>query len=105
MFEKDILLDEDAFDTAVTEFADLSTRLQKLRGRLEEMISTLQTGFNTPAGRKFVKSCKNNLFDPMDDQKAVFEHIANTLQGSREAYKAVFTEYEELNSAIDGVDD
>ena len=105
MFEKDILLDEDAFDTAVTEFAALSTRLQKLRGRLEEMVSILQTGFNTPAGRKFVKSCKNNLFDPMDDQKAVFEHIANTLWESKEAYSTVFTEYEEQNSAIDRLND
>ena len=99
-FDTDIVLDEAAFNTAISDFADLSVKLQKLRSDIEAMLELLESGFDTPAGRKFVNSCKNNLLIPLDDQKAVLEHISETLQQSRQKYSAVFTAYSALQGAI-----
>ena len=99
-FREDIVLDEEAFDRAVGEFADLSTRLQNLRNDMEQMLNDLKAGFDTPAGTKFINACKTTLFSPMDDQKLVLDHISSTLQESREAYRSVFDSYESLQSTI-----
>lgn len=103
IFAQDIVLDEEAFNTAVTEFAELSGKLQKLRNDIEDMLNTLKDGFDTPAGRKFLNACESNLFMPLDDQKLVLDHISSTLASSRQAYQSVFREYESLQAAINQV--
>ena len=103
MFEKDIVLDEEAFAAAIKDYDALKTRLEKLRGDIEKMLELLQTGFNTPAGRKFVSSCKTNLFTPLNDQARVLEHISTTLAECKSSYAVVFTKYKELNKAIEDV--
>ena len=100
MFGEDIVLDEEAFDTAIADFSTLSGKLQNLRTEIEEMISTLRVGFDTPAGAKFINSCEKNLFQPLDAQKVVLEHISSTLRESKQAYESVFREYEELQATI-----
>ncbi len=100
VFGKDLLLDEEAFDKAVQQFADLGSRLQQLRTDIEEMLMHLKVGFDTPAGRKFLSSCEKNLLTPLDDQKLVLDHISTTLLESKQAYTAVFQEYENLQAAI-----
>lgn len=100
VFSEDIVLDEEAFDKAIEDFSALSDKLQRLRFEVEDMISTLRTGFDTPAGEKFIKSCEKNLFQPLDAQKVVLEHISSTLRESKQAYETVFREYEELQSTI-----
>ncbi len=98
--EKDILLDQEAFQQAITKFGDLSIQVQDLRKEIEEMLSTLQKGFDTPAGRKFIQSCQGNLLEPLDRQKAVIDHISETLGQANTAYESVFSEYEQLNGTI-----
>lgn len=105
MFNKDILLNDEAFDKAVEDFKALSVSLQELRGKVESMMKTLETGFNTPAGRKFIRSCQDNLFQPLDDQKLVLEHICESLESVKDTYAPVFTEYDELTKSINRVED
>ena len=100
VFGEDMVLDEEAFEKAARQFADLSVQLQQLRTGLEDMLLQLKQGFDTPAGRKFVVSCEKNLFKPLDDQKLVLDHISAALLDSKQAYGAVFREYEELHAAI-----
>lgn len=103
VFGEDIVLDEEAFETAIQDFAALSTKLLKLRGDLTDMMDGLREGFNTPAGVKFINACETNLFQPLDDQKLVIDHIASTLQQSKQAYESVFQAYEDLQEAINQV--
>ncbi len=100
LFSEDIILDEEAFKKASDDFAALSIRLHNLDEEIEDMLLTLQKGFDTPAGKKFVEACRNNLRQPMNDQKLVLEHISQTLAEVRVMYSKVFREYESLNAAI-----
>lgn len=103
LFSEDIVLDEEAFNTAIAEFAELSKKLQRLRSDIEDMLNTLKAGFDTPAGVKFLNSCEANLFRPLDAQKLVLDHISTTLAESKQAYESVFSEYEALQTAINQV--
>jgi uncharacterized protein YukE len=96
----DIIIDEEAFNTAVNDMSSLEQKLQTLRNDTEDMINTLKTGWDTPAGRKFVASCEKNLYKPLDDQKLVLNHISKTLNDSRTAYQSVFSEYQDLQNTI-----
>jgi uncharacterized protein YukE len=96
----DIIIDEEAFNTAVNDMRSLEQKLQALRNDTEDMINTLKTGWDTPAGRKFVASCEKNLYKPLDDQKLVLQHISDTLNDSRTAYQSVFSEYQDLQNTI-----
>lgn len=100
VFNRDIVLDEEAFEQAMADFEDLSGKLQSLRDEIDRTLETLQTGFDTPAGRKFVTSCRNNLIKPLEDQRDVLNHISDTLQRSRQEYSTVFREYESLQTTI-----
>ena len=96
----DIVLDEEAFNKAASDFEELATQLQSLRDDVDKMLTDLQTGFDTPAGRKFIASCQNNLITPLEQQKLVIEHISSTLNEVKGAYTPVFTEYDSLNKQI-----
>lgn len=100
VFRYDIVLDQEAFNKAISDFSALSTRLENLRADVEDILETLETGFDTPAGRKFIKSCKSNLVNPLNDQKLVIDHIYESLTESQKAYESVFSEYQDLNSTI-----
>lgn len=100
MFNQDIIIDQEAFAKAINEFEALSARLEKLRIKIEGMMDALEKGFDTPAGRKFLSSCTEHLFQPMKDQKVVLEHLAETLRDAQNEYAAVFTKYDELNTAV-----
>ena len=100
MLSQDIVLDEAAFDKAITDFHVLVQKLETLRSELDEMMNTLKAGFDTPAGVKFINSCEEHLFRPLDDQKLVIEHITTTLSESKQAYESVFREYEALQATI-----
>ncbi len=99
-FAQDIVLDEAAFDTAIADFEALGQKLETLRLDLEEMMTILKAGFDTPAGVKFINSCEEHLYRPLDDQKLVLQHISATLRESKLAYESVFREYEALQATI-----
>ena len=98
VFSQDIVLDEEAFDKAIEDFASLSEQLKQLRTEIEDALNGLKNGFNTPAGVKFINSCEKNLYEPLDAQK--LDHISSTLAESKQAYSSVFAEYEDLKNAI-----
>ena len=100
VFSEDIVLDEAAFEQAVKEFAELGGQLKQLRSDIENMLTELKAGFDTPAGRKFISSCEKNLFEPLDAQKLVLDHISDSLSQSKQAYESVFREYEALQAEI-----
>lgn len=103
VFLQDIVLDEEAFDKAIEDFSALSEQLKQLRTEIEDVLNGLKGGFNTPAGVKFINSCEKNLFEPLDAQKLVLDHISSTLSESKQAYSSVFIEYESLKNAINNV--
>ena len=103
VFGEDIVLDEAAFNTAISDFDALANQLQQLRMDIEDMLNILKEGFDTPAGAKFMNSCEKNLFQPLDAQKLVLDHISTSLRESKKAYESVFREYEALQAAINQV--
>ncbi len=100
MFTKDILLDEDRFQTASDQLSGLSTDIKNLRKDINSLLGELEKGFDTPAGKKFINTCKDGLLRPMDDQAAVVKHVSDNLTMARNKYESVFTEYMQLNNLI-----
>ena len=97
---KDILIDEEAFIKASDDLAALSKRIQTLQGDIDRMLNTLEKGWDTPAGKKFKKSCDTVLIQPLKDQKLVIDHVAAVLKTSKQQYQSVFDAYRDLNSSI-----
>jgi DNA-binding ferritin-like protein len=95
-----IILDEAAFNKARSEFASLSNDLAKLRADIEAALNALKSGFDTPAGDVFFKSCTQNLLTPLDREKAVIDHISQTLQEVTKDYSPIFSEYQDLVNTI-----
>lgn len=103
MLGNDIVLDEEAFEAAANGFEAISDKMKQLRQEVENMINTLKSGFDTPAGAKFINSCEKNLYKPIDDQRLVIEHIKETLLSSKQQYETVFDEYSALQSMINNI--
>ena len=102
--KRDILLDEEAFTTAASEFEQLAGKIESLRREIEEMLNGLKTGFDTPAGRKFVQSCESTLLDPLEKQRIVVEHISQNLGTAKSMYQSVFDEYREVAQLMNSAD-
>jgi hypothetical protein len=100
VLDRDITIDEEAFTRAAADLAALSTRLMRLRMRIESLLSTLRNGFNTPCGTIFMNSCQTNLIQPLRDQKLVLDHVSYNLRTSRSKYQSVFNAYQSLNNTI-----
>ena len=96
----DVVLDDAAFEKAIADFSDLAVQLQSLRDDIVDLLDVLKKGFDTPAGRKIIRSCEDNLLQPLDKQKLVIDHISTTLNDVKTAYATVFTEYGTLNTTI-----
>jgi uncharacterized protein YukE len=95
-----ILLDQEEFQRAANGFAELSSDLDNIRARIDSMLTRLMQGFDTEAGYKFKKSAENLLLEPMDQQRAVLDHVSEMLGTAREKYESVFNAYQELNDSI-----
>ena len=103
VFGEDIVLDEEAFVTAISRFSALEGQMKSLQIEIEDMLNILRQGFDTPAGRKLIGSCEERLFEPIKAQALVLAHISTTLQQSKQAYESVFRAYEELQMTINQV--
>lgn len=102
--DKDIVLDQDAFQNASDRLENLSENVLLLRRQVEKELDDLMKGFDTSAGWKFRAACEEQLLKPMQDLSAVIMYIAQNLQVARESYDSVFLEYERLNSSIRNVE-
>lgn len=100
MFGQDIIIDEEAFMQASTDLEALNGRLAALRADIENMLTQLEKGFDTPAGAKFNNSCRNILIKPLEDQKLVLDHVSDNLKTAKTQYQSVFDAYRDLNNSI-----
>lgn len=100
VFNKDILLDNEAFIVAAGRLDELSKNMQELRKEISNLLEELKVGFDTPAGKKIYNSCRNNLLQPMDDQVRVISHVSENLLNAKNSYQSVFNEFEALNNII-----
>lgn len=103
LFSKDILLDEEAFQKASTDYADLAQKMEELQTEISNLLDELEKGFDTPAGRKFIKSCRNGLLEPMRKQSIVISHVSTNLSQAQRQYQSVFKEYKALNNTINNI--
>lgn len=99
-FETSMVIEEEAFNTAANEFDELSGKIDSLIKDINEMLNDLKTGFDTPAGHKFINSCESTLLEPLDQQKIVITHISENLKTARTMYQSVFDEYREVVQAM-----
>lgn len=96
----DIVIDEEKMEKAATELAKLSEDMSALEKKIDGMLEHLKIGFDTPAGRKFVSSCRKSLLQPMKDQALAINHVSENLKTARSQYQPVFKEYQQLNQSI-----
>ena len=101
--KKDIVLDQEAFDAAIRDFSELSTKLDSLNNDVEQMLGTVKKGFDTPSGRQLVNLCETRLRQPLDAQKTVLQVISQTLASAKTSYQTAFNEYEELQQLIKNI--
>ena len=99
-FNTNIVIEEEAFTTAANEFDELSGKIDSLMKDINEMLNDLKTGFDTPAGHKFVKSCESTLLEPLKQQRIVVTHISENLKTAKTMYESVFNEYREVVNAM-----
>lgn len=104
LFASDIVIDDEAFRTAVSDFEELIQKIDLLKDQITDMLNTLHTGMDTPAGRKFMSSCEGCLLTPIEQQKIVISHIAEALSISVEKYSDVFEGYERLQTTLNKID-
>ncbi len=98
----DIVLDDVAFQTASDSMAELKTRTEALKARMETMYHNLTTALDTPAGKAVEITAKDVLIEPVDNMWKVIEHVSTTLSEIKGSgrYKDVFVKYEELNQSV-----
>lgn len=100
LFSKDILLDDEAFRNAAAEFIQLSNDMNLLKKDIQDLLDELKTGFDTPAGKKFMEVCESGLLKALEDQANVIEHVSGNLKSAKNSYQSVFAEYQKLNRMI-----
>ncbi len=100
LFNKDVILDEEAFSNAAKRLKKLSESVQNFKKDVNKHLSDLEQGFDTPAGKKFIASCKSSLISPLNDQALVIESVADNLLLAKNSYQSVFNEYQALNNQI-----
>lgn len=100
--QHDILLEEEAFNTASSDMSSLKTRTEILKENLNEMYEALASALDTPAGKQVELTAGKVLIKPIDDLLLVIQHISATLTEiiGTDHYKGVFIKFEELNQSV-----
>lgn len=97
---KDILIDDVKLENAAVELEKIANEMTSLIKNINGLLDDLSKGFNTPAGRKFISTCRNGLLLPIEEQTAVINHVATNLKMANNAYRSVFEDYKSLNNKI-----
>ena len=99
---KDILLDDNAFNTASSDMQALITRTENLKAKMEQMYEDLKNAMDTPAGEAVEMVSKKVLIKPINDMLLVVGHISSTLTDiiGTGYYKDVFVKFENLNESV-----
>lgn len=98
--KNDVLLDEDALKNASQSLEQLAGRIIELHNTINNMLLELHTGFQTPAGDKFIKSCQESLLKPMKNESEVIQQISANLKLANTQYRSVFEEFKALNNLL-----
>lgn len=96
----DIVLDEESFETASKDLAALSTRLEDFQTKMNGLLDDLQKGIDTPAGRKFIATCKGQLTKPINSQAKVINQVSTNLKMAQTSYETVFESFKSINEQI-----
>lgn len=99
-FNKNILINDEEMKHAVRELKKLSKEYSALKKEIEDSLINLEKGFDTPAGRKFVKTYKQTLIKPMKQQVEVIDHVCTNMSRAELEYRPLFEEYKTLNRKI-----
>lgn len=97
---RDIIIDEEAFDRAATAFQELIDDIKALETNINDMLLQLSVGFNTPAGRKFMNAFRLYVIGPVVQQEIVIEQVCENLKIAKNGYQSVFDEYRQLLTDI-----
>jgi DNA repair ATPase RecN len=97
---KDIVLVEEAFEKASQNLDELAREVRSLHDDILKALGELQTGFDTPAGRKFIESSKNGLLEQLKKQETAVSNYSSKLSAARQKYATVFSDYNELNKTL-----
>ena len=99
-FNKTMVIDEEAFTKASADFKGLADKIRGLQNDINEMLTDIKNGFDTSAGRKFIKACEGTLLEPLERQRIVVDHIADNLNMAKSSYQSVFDEYREVTNSM-----
>jgi len=94
--KKDIVIDEEAFDRAVSQFQELCEDINKLLVDVGDMLTVLVRGYDTPAGKKFINACRIHVLSPILEQEKIINQIAKSLIIAKDGYRSVFEEYRQF---------
>lgn len=100
LFSKDIVLDQEAFDRAISSFKSISADIQSLQNDINAQLDLLAVGYNTAAGRKFVNTCRETILKIMKEQTDIVDHVSENLQSAKSEYEQVFAAYNAMNNKL-----
>ncbi len=95
-----MVIDEEAFSKASEEFKELADKINSLSKDINDMLTDIKNGFDTPAGKKFIKACESTLLEPLEQQRIVVTHIAENLEYAKSTYQSVFDNYRDVVGSI-----
>lgn len=101
LFQKnDILLDDKALIDASSNINEVVKDMKSIQKSIDNMLKELHTGFQTPAGDKFIQACEKDLLKPMKTEISIMEKISENLKIANTQYQRVFEEFKNLNKLI-----
>lgn len=102
LLHKDIILNDDALQTASDDMKQLKKDTENLKAKMEKMYQDLKNAMDTPSGEAVELVSKDVLLDPIDNLLLVVDHISTTLAQIQDKgyYNDVFVKFKELNSSI-----
>ena len=98
----DIILDEAAFRKASAKLKDASDGLAQLVTDMEDSVTELERGFDTPAGRSFARLYRERVIRQTSEQGDTLRQISEDLELAKNSYQSVFDEYRKLLSLSQG---
>lgn len=90
------MIDEEALSSAKTQYATEAKDMQDLKDRLKQAVEDLKTGWDTDAGKAFIKKFEDNLYKNMQLYADTIQHMSDNMGIATSKYDAVFREAEQL---------
>ncbi len=95
--KKNIVIDDEVFSRNAEQLQELINDVKTLVTNVNDMLLQLSIGYNTPAGRKLLNSCKMHIIVPLVEQELVISQVMKNLEIAKNGYQSVFEEYKQLS--------